>query len=148
MNKVFPLLKAGDEDRLAREFMGAAPTIRAMVLHICAVSLYLYNKIPVITMVGRTGQEQASIYADDPAYQDKPRTSYHQLEPSQAVDLRYYTNTFAQWADILAVVEESFKDIPHRIMIHTPEQYDTAKKNGEYAYTPHIHVETHVKDFS
>jgi hypothetical protein len=99
-------------------------------------------------MVARTVKEQANIYADDPTFAVDPRTSYHQLVPSQAVDIRYYTLKFPQWADVLAMAEDSFRKLPKRIMVHTPEQYDLAKKNGTYAYTPHIHVETHVRDFN
>ena len=78
-----------DSKRLFSELAELEQKNRDLYLLLQDISKYVtetYKKDFIITMIGRTNEEQAVIYKNDPKFQLKPFKSPHQF--SHAVDIR------------------------------------------------------------
>lgn len=122
-----------DSERLKKELEDlktANPELRDLLFDLADWIKEQFDKETVITMIGRTAEEQAYLYRNDEKFKKKPFKSPHQL--MHAADLRSRTFTVGQIEQIVTWINDNY---------NKNNYYKWTAKNHDVGAGDHLHIQ-------
>lgn len=106
------------------------PGLRDLLFDLADFIKESFNKETIVTMIGRTPEEQDYLYRNDPKYQAKKFISPHQL--MHALDLRSRIFTIGEIEQIVDWINKNY---------NSTNYYKWTAKNHDVGAGDHLHIQ-------